>query len=63
MQSGEYLVFTRPDQDKKTKEGKVMSVVTQLETLPPQNAAMIAFRIKSVSRENEVRLSTLLYQI
>ena len=27
LQSGEFLVFTRPDQDKKTKEGRVMSVV------------------------------------
>ena len=54
LQSGEFLVFTRPDQDKKNKEGKVMSVLQQLETLPPQNAAMIAFRIKSVSLANEV---------
>ena len=53
LQSGEYQVFTRPDQDKKTKEGTMMTVIQQLQLLPPQNTAMIAFRIKSVCSANE----------
>jgi hypothetical protein len=48
LQSGELQVFTRPDSEKRDKEGRVYDVEKQLEFLPKQSIEMLSFRMKSV---------------
>ena len=49
LQSGELLVFTRLDPTKTDKEGKMLSVEKQMQELPKQNTATLAFRIKEIA--------------
>ena len=50
LQSGEFKVFVRPDQDARDKEGRPIDVQKQIEQLPPQSVEVLAYRIKSVTK-------------
>ena len=58
-QSGELLVFTRPDTNKVDKDGKVWDIEKQLDNLPKQTIEMLSFRMKSITNyDQDVRILT-----
>ena len=50
LQSGEFKVFVRPDQDLREKDGRVVETAKQIEQLPEQSVEVLAYRIKSITR-------------
>jgi len=54
LQSGELQIFTRPDTEKRDKDGRVWDVERQLDNLPKQTIDVLSFRMKSVCNFGQV---------